>query len=800
MVQGVRSVVRTILRRPGFSAVVVLTLALGIGANSAVFTVLNSVLFRPLPYQAPDELVRVLKVRPDRTDPITYLGGLDILDYRAQTDVLAEVSAFYTYREMGADITVDGRPERIRVLRSDAAYFRVFGIGPLLGRGFTREEERSDARLAVLSEGLWERMFDRDPDVPGRTIELNGSAFEVIGVMPRGFRNPLGGAPDAWIPQDLQPGGSNNRGNNYLTGIARLADGVTLAQAQERLNAAMDGVREQDADAVWNPLLVPLHQDTVGRATTTLWVLTGAVVLLLLAACVNVAALFLARSVSRSRELAIRSALGGGRSAIVRTLLSESTGLALLGGFAGLALAVAGTRALVAAAPEAIPRLDEVGVDWRVAAFTLAVALGTGLFFGLLPALRSGRADLSRSLRDGDRATTGGRRTRRIQGALVVAEVALAVVLLVGAGVLFRSFEALRAVDLVVDPERLLTYEVHLPGSTYPEALDRQAFYDEFLPRVEGLPGVTAVGGISWLPIQGRYHDWGVRRGDAPDVDESWMGADMRITEGRVFEALGIPLVAGRGFRASDRMDAPLVAVVNQVVADRLFPDEDPVGGTVRAGGRTWEIVGVAAAVPYDAEGNVAPTVYLPHTQFGDNRNWAVIQTVRADGPLSDLVSRLRAELLEVDPNLVLYRIRPMEDLVAGQRAQEQFALTLMWVFAVLAGMLSAIGIYGILSYMVSQRSHEVGVRMALGAGRSDIRRLVVGRGLRLGAAGLAAGLLGGWWALAALRSLVFEVEVRDPWVMGTVALGVLALVWLAALIPASRAAAVEPSRAFESG
>lgn len=803
--RDVRTSLRTLRKRPVFSSVVILTLAVGIGANTAVFSVLNGVLLKPLPYPEPRELVRIYQAfQTTETGEVQYEGnyvtGPDYLDYREQTEVFDGMAAFYSYREMGSDLTGGDGPERVIRMPISAEFFQVLGVPPLFGRSFDRGEEREGVALAVISYGLWQRRFGGAGDVLGRTLDLDGVPHEIVGVMPQGFRGPLGRPVEVWTPENLDPASSRNtRGNHYLSVLARLAPGVTLPQARERLEALARGIAAEvtPGEGVTLPQLIPLREDRVGDTRVTLWVLMAAVALVLLSTSVNVANLFLARSLSRGRELAVRAVLGSGRGSLIRQLLTESTLLALLGGALGLGLAWVGTRVLVALAPEGLPRMGEVAMSTPVLLFTLGVSLLTGLLFGLAPTLRLSHPNLAQELRDGDRGSTGGRGQHRLRSALVVSEVAVALVLLMGAGVLMRSFGALSGVDLGVRTEGVLTYEVHLPESRYPGGEDRIQFYDALFPRIEALPGVGAVGGTSWLPVRGRYHDWGVSRMEGDEVSDEWNGSDMRMVVGDYFEAMDIDLLQGRLFGDQDRADSELVCIINRFVQERDFPGEDPVGKRLWAAGDDRTVVGVVEDVPHDPFGSISPQVFIPHDQFAENRNWALIQTVAYQGDEGSLTGSIREALRAVDPNLVLFRVRSMDDLLAGGVARQRFSMLLMGLFAGIALLLATMGIYGVLSYLVGQRRHEIGIRMALGAEPGSVRWMVVRQGLILAGIGIGVGIVTAGYLGRFLRSMVFEARLADPLVVAAAALGLVGAAFLAAYVPARRATRVSPARAF---
>ena len=805
--KNLRLAFRGLAKRPAFSAVVILTLALGIGANTAVFSALNSVLLRPLPYREPSQLVRVYQEwQSAETGELEFTHGFvtgpDFTDWRDQAEVFESIAAFYNYRELGSDLSGDESAERVIRMRVSSGYFSILGVDPVLGRGFTLEEERDDLALAVISHGLWQRYFGGGRDVLGKAITMDGQAHEILGVMPRGFRGPGAGDVELWTPQDLRPGDYNDRQNHYISVVGRLAPGVSLVQAQERMDVlarAIGDEQEWAADGVWMPRLVPLHEDAVGRVRATLWVLMTAVALVLLSACVNVANLFLVRSVSREKELAVRSALGSGGGDLVAQLLSESMVLAVLGGALGIAIAWVGVRLLPALSPEGLPRVGEIGLDGTVLLFTVAVSVLTGLVFGLAPLFRLRRADLAKSLRDEGRGSTGGRQQQRIRSVLVVSEMAVALVLLIGSGILVRSFQAIQDVDLRVATEGVLTYEVHLPDARYPTGSDRVRFYQEAFPRIAGLPGVEAVGATSWLPVQGRYHSWGVSRLGEGGREGDFVGADMRMVEGDYFRAMGVDLTRGRPLDPRDLADADSVTVINQALAKLLFGEEEAVGRMVLAAGSPRRVVGVAEDTPHDALGALSPKAYIPHPQFADNRNWALIQVVAFRGDPNNIQRAVREELEAMDPNLVLFRPRTMGELLGANLASQRFSLVLMGVFAAMALALAALGIYGVLSYMVSERSHEIGIRMALGAQGPTVRRMVIGRAMAMAGAGIGIGLALALYLSRWLESMVFQVEVADPMVFGAVALGLGVMAWVAAFLPARRATRVDPARAFRS-
>jgi len=496
----------------------------------------------------------------------------------------------------------------------------------------------------------------------------------------------------------------------------------------------------------------------------------------------------------------VRSALGSKKGDLVAQLLSESMVLAVLGGLLGVGVAWAGVKLLMALSPEGLPRITEVGVDGTVLIFTAVIAVLTGLVFGLTPLLRLGRLNLAGSLRDESRGSTGGRTQQRLRSVLVVSEMAVALVLLVGAGVLLRSFQAIQGVDLKVATEGVLTYEIHLPQGRYPDGGARAQFYEDFFPRVAALPGVEAVGATSWLPIQGRYHTWGVTPIGENEEPGEWVSADMRIVEGDYFQALDIDLVRGRYLGNEDRAGADSVMVINQEMAGLVFGEGDPIGAVLVSAGGARRVVGVVEDIPHDPFGGMAPQAFIPHPQFADNRNWALIQTVAFRGDPASLQRSIREVLTSQDPNLVLFRPQTMERILSETIASQRFSMVLMGVFACMALALAALGIYGVLSYLVTQRSHEIGIRMALGAEGNHVRRMVIGRAMGMAGVGIAIGLLAAFYLSRWLESMVFEVRVVDPVIFAAVALGLAVTAWVAAFVPALRATRVDPAGAFKSG
>jgi putative ABC transport system permease protein len=793
-----RQVARSLRKQPGFLAIAILTLALGIGANTAVFSVLSSVILAPLPYDQPGQLVRLYTAQRQEPDARQYLTVPDLLEVRDRSDAFSALGTLYTYRESGGDLTpADGPPRRIRLLEVSSGYFPTLHATPMLGRAFSPEEDRAGVARVVLSHRLWRDLANADPSILGRTIPLNGQAYEVIGVMRPGFRDVAGEDVAAWIPANLVPGGENSRNNHYLSAIARLKPGESVAQAQDRVNARMAALAQEFPNNKDRTMrVVPLLDDTVGESRRSVYVLMGAAGLVLLIACLNVANLFLARSLGQSHALAIRAALGADRTRLILRRLAESVLVALVGGLVGSLVAFWGVRVLLSVSPESLARAEEVGFDPRLLLFGLATTILTGLLFGAAPAWRAARVDPTAALSERSRGNSGSRASRRVRDVLVASQVAVALILLVGAGVLMKSFVALQHVELGFASDRVETFEVNLPDARYGDAASRVRFHEAFSRQLRTLPGVQQVGATSWLPANGRYHHWGIGYHDQ-DGAERWTGAQIRVVDGDFFEALRIPLLRGREFASTDGRDTSGVALLSRVLAQTAFGDRDPIGEVFVTGGRRFRVIGVVADVAFEASGARGPQVYLAHSQFAGDRNWTLTYVVRTTTAPAAVVGPARDILKTIDPALVLYRARALDDVLSRQRARERFTLLLMAVFAFVALSLSAVGVYGVLSYAVTQRVHEIGVRMALGARPAQVRGAVLGHGLLIAAAGMSVGLLSAFGFSRVLQSLVFGVSPRDPLVFGGVVLVLGAVVFAAGYLPARRATRVQPLEAL---
>lgn len=808
---------RRLARTPGFALVVIVTLALGVGANTAILSVVDAVLLEPLPYKDPGRLVRVYSAQEGSLLDFNYLRAPGVTAYRTWTDVFASFGALYTYRQTGADLTQDGHTDRVTVLPVTPGYFETLGIPPELGRTFTDDESFAPgdpdddvshrgpfATVAILSHALWQSRFGGDRDVVGKTISLDDVSYEIVGVMPRGFMDPFGAPADVWRPQDMRPGGSNSWGNFFLSGVARLKPGLTLEAAQARINVLHERLRAANPDGGDNERLriASLHDDLVGSSRRTMLVILAvAAALVLLTACVNLANLLFTRGLGRDRDVAVRAALGSGRVRIVSGLLVETAILAVFGGAIGLGLGWMGVHGLLALAPDALPMVTRPQLGSGVFVVALVATLVALVVSGVSPALRISRTEPADALRSEGRSSTGGRGRRRLKDVLAVTQVAAALMIVAAAALLGRSFAALRDVPLHLDAGGVLTFEVNLPGSRYPDGAAREAFHRTFHRQLAELPEVEDVGAVSWLPLQGRYNIWGIywdpEHPDG-DSDEGWHNSDVRVISGDYFATLGIRVA--RGAQPADvDLEGERVIWVNQQFAREIFGEAEAMGQQVYAGNEVRRVVGVVDDVPYDAEGDMSRKLYIPHAQFADNRNWALTQTVKARGDLASAREDIRKVLASIDGQLVLYHPQTFADVVASARAQDRFATVLMGAFALLALTLALVGTYGILAGSVAGRTREFGIRMALGADRRSVRRLVLRYATALVVPGVLLGVGGAWLSARWLRSLLFHVDAVDPLVYVVVVLLFLGVGLAAGWAPARRATRVDPARTLSA-
>ena len=788
----VRFAARSLLRRPLFAATAILTLTLGIGANATIFTVVNGFLFTPLPYDAPEELVTLYAANPELGWNRTDVGPADVWDWRARSRTLEDVAVFY---EDGLNMTGGGTPELVDGVRTSPNLLSLLGVSPTLGRDFADGEFGADHAVAVLADGFWERRFGRDPAVLGSTLTLDGTAFTVVGILPRGFLF-LDATPDVFLPLTEDPALSQRDGH-YASAIGRLADGATLAAARTE----MEGIAAQLADEYpesntgWTVELVDAHADLVGDvARQASMVLLAAVFFILLMACVNVANLLMARGESRARELSVRSALGAGRTRIVRQLLTESLVLALVGGLLGVLAAAWGYRAVVAGLPSNIPAVFQWRMDGRVLAFSAAVTLGSALVFGLLPAFRAvGHA--AGDLRDGGR---GGRsrRSSRMGSTLVVAQTALAMVLLVGGGLLMKSLSAMRNQDFGFDPENVIAVRIAPPRAAYPDDETIRAFWDAVEGAAAALPGVVAVGTTQSHPLMGSNWANSIRLVGEEEVERT-----VRTTyaSAGLFDALRFRVVQGRGFTPDDGPGQPPAVVVNETFVRRYLPPEvDPLTRSIIAGqpgDMEIPIVGVVHdVVERGVDRPPEPAMYISLSQRTVATRSLVVRT---SGDPREHIPALQQAVWSVDPQIPLYDIETMEELVRRRMGGFTVIGTLMGTFALLSLLLGAVGIYGVTAYAAGRRTGEIGVRLAMGADRADVVRMVVGQGGRRAALGLALGLALALVLARLMGSILVGVSAHDPWVFVTVTVVLASVSYLGLYLPARRASQVDPVQAL---
>ena len=792
--KDIRYGIRSLARHPGFTAVAVITLALGIGANTAIFSVVNAVLLRPLPFNDPDRIVWVWDTQPQLATAPTSLP--DFLDWKEQNRSFAHLAAFQSgtiFIDAG-DGTTDSHVGLVT-----PELFSVFQVSPILGRTFTNEETLPGRfRVAVLSHSIWQNRFASDPNVLSRTIQLNGATYKIIGVMPAGFSYP--DRAQLWRPLPIDPA-KLDPGPHYLNVVGRLKPGVTLAQAQADMSPIAARLSEQNRakNAGHGVKLERLTNVVVGDIGLALYVLLGAVGFVLLIACANLANLMLARVGARQKEIAVRTALGASRLRIVRQLLIESIMLALGGGVVGLLLALWAVSWVVSLGADTIPRVHEISVDPRVAGFTLLVSVVTGVLFGLAPALQVSRPDLTDALKESGRGTAGHRRNR-LRNALVVSEVALSLVLLVGAGLMIRSFAKLNDVDPGFKPAKVLTLGVALLPTKYPEDEQVAQMFSQILESAANTPGVLSAGAISDLPATGsNTSDSFTIEGRPPIAKEAEPSTEYHVVTPRYFESMGIPLLSGRDIDQTDTRQSPNVVVINDVFARRHFAGENPLGHRLRLQGQERDpllIVGVIGNVRNIAlDEQPTPEVYVPFLQDPLSTTYPRAMTIvaRTKSDPGAIAGSLRAALTSVDKSLPVYALKPMTEHLRDSLARRRFNLILLTVFSCVALALAAVGIYGVISYGVTQRTHEMGIRMALGAKPRDVLTLVLRQSMMLALAGVGIGLLASLALTRLMKGLLFSVSVTDPMTFVAIALLMTLIALLACLIPARRATKVDP-------
>jgi predicted permease len=784
---------RTLLKKPGFTCAAVLTLALGIGANTAIFSLVSAVLLRPLPYPEPDKLVMVWERRIREGVNDNAVAPADFRDWRARNQVFAHIAA---QNDIPLDLNEGNEPERIATGQVSASFFEVLGIKPMLGRGFLAEEEQAGRnRVVIMNHDLWQRRFGADRSVIGRRISLSGVLFEVIGVLPPSFRFPNEELA-LWIPLDPNTERMQTRTNHFLSVFARIKPGVTWEQAQaemERIGAQLmqEYPQENDNHAAF---VIPLREQLAGDLRRPLLILFAAVGLVLLIACANVANLQLIRAAARQKEIAVRAALGASRWRITRQLLSESLLLALLGGMLGTLLALWGVSVLRALLPQDILHLTGAQLDWRVLSFTLIISLLTGLLSGSAALLQTAKLNLNDVLKQSGRGA--GHTQQRTRSAVVVVELALAIVLLIGAGLLIRSFWKLQRVSPGFDPQNVLTAQIALPSARYREPQQVTRFFQQLGEKLRAQPGVQAVGAISILPLGGGMSRTSIAIEGRAEMTNLLPQArpriHPRIVTPEYFQAMGIPLLGGRLLTEQDDGNAPLVALINQTAAQRYWPGQNPLGQRVQiGGGAPWrEVVGIVGDVKHQGlDKELNPEVYSAWAQAAPRNGNLVVRGKN----VASLVPALRSQVRELDKELPLSNLRLLEEVVERSIAAPRSYTLLLAFFAGIALALAAVGIYGVMAYGVAQRTHEIGVRMALGAQKRDVLKLVVRQGMRLALLGVAIGLVAAWALTRLLKGLLFEVNATDPLTFGVIVLLLASVAWLACWLPARRATKVDP-------
>jgi putative ABC transport system permease protein len=795
IIQDLKFGVRVLAKKPGYTVVATLVTALGIGANTAIFSVVNAVLLRPLPFDHPERIVKLTNYNTKTGGTGSSFSYPNFADLRDENDSLEALTA---YDDHGATLTGDDLPERINGLDVGAQFFDVLGTKPLMGRTFSREDEQPGTQALIISYGLWQRRFGSDPNVLGRTLTLSGKIKTIIGVLPGDFRFSFVNDPPEYF-ETFDPKGQMEvqRGASFISVLARLKPTVTVQQAESDLQSVAAKLEEKfpQENASETVQLVSAQDDLVGKLRLALFVLLGAVGFVLLVACANVANLQLSRSAGRSRELAVRMALGAGRGRIISQLLTESIVLSLLGGAFGLLFAMWGIDLISAFVPSDVPRFKETSLDTAVLGFTLLATLLTGVVFGMAPAIQASRVDLNEALKDGGRGATEGRARIRTRSVLIVWEVALSLVLLTGAGLLIRSFIRLRNTEPGFNPKGVLTASVSLPAARYSSDEKSRAFYKEAIQRISQLANVDSVGAILPLPLGENSISTSFTVEGQPDPGPAARPvAGARIVTPDYIRAMGIPLVAGRIFDDRDTPDSPKVLLINETFAKRHFGDESAIGKRLAVGlnGIHGEIVGVVGDVrDKSLELDPRPEYYVPYEQVPVNTTTIVIRSKEAN-PLA-LAAATRGVIHDLDKDLAVYQVRPMSSLVEDSIARQRFSMSLLTIFSGIALVLAAAGLFSVMSFSVAHRTHEIGVRLAVGAQRRDVLSMVIGHGMRLTGTGIGIGLLASFLLTRLLESMLFGISATDSVTFGMVALLLSVISLLACYLPARRAARVDP-------
>jgi len=793
LLKDIRFALRLFARTPGFTLASVVVLAIGIGAVTVMFSLLNSVVLNPLPYEDPEELVWITSTNEARGVLSNSTSALDYWDYREQADQLESVAAILVFTPQ-AIITGTDEPERVPSTIVSYNLFAALGVPPQLGRSFLLEEERGgEQNVVVISHGFWQRRLGGDPAAVGTSMTINGEPYQVVGVMPQdfSFRNDV----DLWFPMQSRVGFTQSRGNNNFNLVGRLASGVSLAQAEEQMQLIAARIAEEypESNEGWSVALQSLHERFFAGARSILLIMLGLVTLVLLIACANVASLALARATTRVSEMAVRLSLGAARGRLVRQLLTENVLVGFMGGIAALVLVLLAIGTLKSAGPATLPRLQELGLDGRVLAFTFVVTLLTSILFGVVPAVRGTKLSLADALKvGGTRGSSAGRAGFR--NGLVVTQVALSLMLMIASGLLVRSYLRLQGVDPGFAPQRLLQADVQLPSWKYQSTEEIEQGWSQVTAQVAAIPGVLSVAAIDQQPIRSGGTWNTVYPADRPPVstaDRDQSAGDRRMITENYFATMGIPIVAGRDFSASDGPTSSLVMILGKTMADRFFPNEDPLGRQMVLWGSNWDVVGVAGDVREFGLAEDIPNVfYIPSRQVGPARLQLMVRT---GGAPSAMASALREAVWEVDREIPISGFQDMDTRIANSLAQPRFRMILVLLFAAIAVILASTGLYGVLAYFVRQRSRELGIRVAMGATPRDIIGLVVSKGMSLVAVGIVLGLVGGFGGARIVSSLLFGVSATDPVTYGGVSVCLAGVGVIACVVPAMRAVRVDP-------
>jgi putative ABC transport system permease protein len=796
------------MKSSGFTAVVVLALVLGIGANTAIFSVVNTILLRPLPFKEPERLMLIRDNFVKQGLENVWLSPAEYVDIKQQNQVFEEVAAFAI---ANYNLAEGGEPERIEGLRISASLFPLLGVAPLRGRIISPEEDQPGANnVVVISHGLWQRRFGSDPNLIGKTLLLSGKRYTVIGIMPAEFRFPLTnvalGQPtfraDVWTPVGFDAAALQERGSRNLNVIARLKPNVSGAQAQTDLNTIASRLQHQYPESYLENMgfafsSIALQQQVTGKIRTALLFLLGAATFVLLIACANVVGLLVARAIKRRKELAIRIALGASRWDLSRQMLAETALIALVGGTVGLFLSIWGVRLLLVFAPENIPRVDEIGIDGRMLIFTLLVSLLTAIPMALIPAFQVSKPNLNETLKEGGEKTSTGLRSARVFNLLVIGEVALAFILLIGAGLMIKSFRQLSQIDPGFNQQNLMTMQLTLPSLSYPENSQVASFYNQLLGQLKTVPGIQSVGAIDALPLSGRRSDIQfVIEDRIPGPGDKLPDEEARTVSSDYLRTMLIPILKGRSLSETDRAGTSMVVVINNALARKYFANEDPIGKRLAFDGTpekpNWrEIVGVVGSVRnFGLDVEPKPELYLPLEQYPSNTMTLVART---DSRPSGITGAVRNAVKGLDPNLPLYNLKTMEEVIATSISQQMLTVRLLSLFSLLALLLASLGIYGVMAYSVTQRTHEIGIRIALGAPPRNVLKLVLRHGMLLVAAGILLGLLGAFMLTRVVTSLLFGVSATDTTTFVVITVLLVTVSLIATLIPAWRAAKVNP-------